>query len=309
MIAGKPANFPGVGQSVVGMAVGRKNQVRIPGESAYVRPEPGKIQSFPAVWTSPRTVRLAPAAFLTRFQASPILGTEVQFTPFLKASVREVSDTMVVLELMAKNGEKHTEEFGTITIGLGQKGDEVVATLVPIIGAAFRTASAEGRIAGFDGKSFTVDFNPPLAGRPVVLDIEVVAVTRASELAGMQIPWMEDHDKGLLAAKEAQKPAVMLLYADWCGWCKKLENETFPDPRIKVLRDRLTFIKVNSGRQKDVQKKYGQKGFPLVILFNRKGEMAGRIDGYRDAPGLRRALDGLIDDGTAAGFSKPPVNG
>ncbi len=299
VIAGKPAKFSGVGESVAGMTVGKKKAVRIPGDSAFVQPDPGKIRAFPTVWTSPRMVRLPPAEFLTRFQVLPAVGKEVQFTPFLKAAVREVDDKVAVLELIVKSGEKHTEEFGAITIGLGEKGDEVVATLVPIVGAAFRTGSAEGRITGFDGKSFTVDFSSPLAGRAVVLDIEVAAVTKASDLAGMQIPWIEDHDKGLLAAKEAGKPAVMLLYADWCSWCKKLQNETFPDPRIKVLKDRLTFVRVNSDKRKDVQKKYGQKGFPLVILFNRKGEIAGRIDGYKDAAGLRRELDGLIDGGAA----------
>jgi FKBP-type peptidyl-prolyl cis-trans isomerase 2 len=297
IVAGKPARLPGIGQSVTGMLAGQRKAVKIPPESAFGLADPGKTQTYPSVKTFPSLVRMAPPEFVGRFRVFPVQGKEVQFTEFLKARVTEVSEKSASLELIVKDGEKHSEGYGAVEVR--RKGDEVVVTLMPLIGAPFKTEGGEGRIAGSDGKSFTVDFNPPLAGKTIIATIETTVVTRASELADVQIPWIEDHDKGLLAAKEAGKPAVMLLYADWCHWCKKLQSDTFPDARIKVLKDRLFFIRVNSDKQKELQKKYEQKGFPLVILFNGKGQVAGRIDGYKDAAELRETLDGLIDSGKA----------
>src|SRR5208282_2920081 len=135
-------------------------------------------------------------------------------------------------------------------------------TLSPRIGAPFRTATQKGKIVAADADSFTVDFNPPLAGKPLVVELRVLKVTPASMLTGLQIPWFEDHDKGLAAAKDEGKPAVLVLYADWCQWCKKLLTESFPDARIRELKDRLVWIKVNSDRLKDYGTKYGQTGFP-----------------------------------------------
>lgn len=297
VIAGKPARLPGVGQSVVGMIKGERKEVKLSPESAFGPSDPGKIQTHPTVRNMPFVVRMAPAEFVGRFRVFPIQEKEVQFAPFMKARVKEISENFAVLEMIVRDGQKHEETYGSVDVR--RNGDEVVATLTPVIGASLKTAGGEGRITGADGKNFTVDFNSPLAGKTIVLNLEVTAVTPASELADIQIPWVENHDKGLLAAKEAGKPAVMLLYADWCSWCKKLQNETFPDPRIKLLKDRLVFIKVNSDKDKELQKKYGQNGFPLTILFDRKGQEAGRIDGYKDAAALRETLDRLIESESA----------
>jgi FKBP-type peptidyl-prolyl cis-trans isomerase 2 len=298
VVAGMVAAFPGVGQSVVGMLPGERKEIKIPPESAFGPANPGKIQKYSTVKSFPPIVHMVPPEFVGRFKVFPIQGKEVQFTQFLKARVKEVSETDAALELLVKGGEKSSGEYGTVDIQ--RKGDEIVITLTPTVGAPFKTEGGEGRITGSDGKSFTVDFNPPLVGKSIKLDIEVTAVIRGSELAAMQVPWIDDHDKGLLAAKEAGKPAVMLLYADWCQWCKKLQSETFPDPRIKLLKDRLFFIRVNSDKNEELRKKYGQNGFPLIVLFDRNGKIAGKIDGYKDAAALREALDSLIGSGEAS---------
>jgi thiol:disulfide interchange protein len=129
----------------------------------------------------------------------------------------------------------------------------------------------------------------------VVVDVQVLkVVTRASEISGVQIPWIEEHDKGLASARAAGKPAVLVLYADWCQWCKKLLTESFPDPRIRVLKDRLVWIKVNSDRLKDYGTKYEQKGFPTIIFFKPDGTIARKLEGYVDAAALREALETLI---------------
>ncbi len=129
----------------------------------------------------------------------------------------------------------------------------------------------------------------------MTVELQVVKVTRASEMAGVQIRWTEDHDKGLASAKAAGKPAVLVLYADWCQWCKKLLTESFPDPRVRELRDRIVWIKVNSDLLKDYGTKYEQKGFPMIVFFKADGTTVRKIDGYLDAAALREALEALIN--------------
>ena len=42
--------------------------------------------------------------------------------------------------------------------------------------------------------------------------------------------WTTDWDKAMAAARAQKKPVVVDFYTDWCGWCKKLDKETYGAP-------------------------------------------------------------------------------
>ena len=299
VVAGKPAKIPAVGESVVGMKKGEKKHVTVPAESAFGPSDPKKIKSFPSVKTHAKTMRMSPPEFVENFRQFPIQGQEVSLAPFLKARITEVTKSLAVLDLLAKDGEEFKEPYGTVVTTV--KGDEVTVSMTPLIGAPFKTGEGVGKIASSDGKSFTVDCNPPVAGKRVVLDMEVVDVKDTSALDAVKTVWVEDIDRGLSGARAQGKPSVVLLYADWCKWCKKLLTEVFPDPRIKAFGDRLVWIKVNSDKQPELQKRYEQNGFPLVLLFDKEGQLARRIEGFADAVALKEALGALIAHDSAKG--------
>lgn len=59
-------------------------------------------------------------------------------------------------------------------------------------------------------------------------------------------------------SETAPKKVFIDLYTDWCGWCKKMDKETFKDPEvIKYLNDNFYAVKFNAE----------QKG---AIVFNDK---------------------------------------
>jgi FKBP-type peptidyl-prolyl cis-trans isomerase 2 len=236
---------------------------------------------------------MIPVKFFEQFKKFPVVGKEVQFAPFLKAQVKEVTEYMVLLDFIVKDGDRFQEEYGTVEVRVREA--DIAVTVTPRIGAPFKTMEGEGKIAATDGKTFTVDFNPGTAGKPVVLEIELLSLTRKSVIESMKIPWMEEHDQGLAEAKQAGRPVVMVLYADWCNWCKKLFNESFQDPGIRMLRDRMVWIKVNSDKNKEFKKQYKQEGFPLIVFMEPDGRVAAKIDGYVDAQTLRQSLEKLIE--------------
>jgi len=298
--AGKAARFPGVGESLAGIAVGEGKKITLPAEKAFGPSNPQLIKTFPTVKTLNKTIRFSASDYVSQFGAFPSEGKEVSLSPYLKTRVSRVAETYAELDVAAGDTDHFTEEYGTVEVR--RQGDEFKVVLSPKIGAAFRTADQVGKVVASSADSFTVDFNHPLAGKPVLLNIRVLKVVRASELAQIQIPWIEDHDKGLTSARDAGKPAVLLLYADWCQWCKKLLTESFPDPRLKELKDRLVWIKVNSDLLKEYGTKYGQKGFPTIVLFKPDGAIARKIEGYLNAAALRDALGTLIEGRTARVF-------
>lgn len=291
--AGKAARFPGVGESLIGMTEGEQKRIVIPADKPFGPSNPQLVRSFPATKVLSRTTRMSAADYVRQFATFPSAGKEVNITPYVKARINKVEETYAELEVIAGDVERFDDEFGKVEVR--RQGDEFKVTLSPRIGAPFRTEAGEGRIIAEAAGSFIVDFNPPLAGTSAFADVKVLKVVPASVLSGMQIAWTEEHDKGLASARASAKPAVLVLYADWCQWCKKLLTESFPDARIRELSDRFVWIKVNSDRLKDYGTKYGQKRFPMIVLFGPDGAVARKIEGYVDAAALREALTGLVD--------------
>jgi len=291
LVPGAADLLPGFSAALINMEPGSKKTVQLKPEQAFGPKNPALELKLPLVRRIPRTISLPPDEYLKRFKTFPVVGKSVPLTPWVPAQVKEVTERAVQLELQLPKQERFDEPFGYLSL----KSDEkyLVLTLHPRIGAAFTLEDKPGRITEVDTDSFTVDRNHPLAGVTLQLEIEAVALIPKAALPAGPPAWKEEHDAGLAAAKAAGRPALLLLYADWCSWCKKLQTETFVDPRIALRRDRLDWIRINSDKDKSYMEKYGQKGFPLVLLFNPDGSVQERIDGYADADRMAWLLDQL----------------
>jgi len=292
VVIGKPSLFVGVGEALAGMSIGEHKRLTLPADKAFGPSDPKKLVQFPVNRTFPMTVVLSAEEYVKRLQSFPSVGQDVPLTPYFTAQVTAVRDKEAELKFQVSDGASFNEAFGTTTVKVAN--ETITTTLKPIIGAPFPLQEGFGIIAATDGATFTVDTNHPLAGKGIVIDLELVSLTKATDLSHVGITWLENHDEGLAQAEKAGKPAVLVLYADWCGFCKKLFAETIPDPRIRALYNRFTWIKVNSDKLVEFKQRYGQDGFPMIVLFRADGTIARKLDGFQEPAVLQAALQEVL---------------
>jgi FKBP-type peptidyl-prolyl cis-trans isomerase 2 len=292
IVVGKETAPVGLGEAVLGMAVKEKRKVVLPPGRAYGYRDLKKIMQYPCAKTMAKTVRMSLEDWQEKFTSPPAVGKEVWVNFYFPARVTEVNEKEVVLEFQQKEGQTPKSDFGTVSISVDD--NNVTMTLTPTIGVLFGGNEQVGKITESDGKQFTVDFNDPAAEKTVVLDMEVVSITKASAFNGMELSWLEDHDKGLKEAALENKPMVLLLYADWCPVCKRLMNESFEDPRVRILRDKFVWVKVNSEKEAKYKKLYGQDGYPMIVFLDAKGQVLKKDNTFLDGPAMGRELDSVI---------------
>jgi FKBP-type peptidyl-prolyl cis-trans isomerase 2 len=297
VIAGQPTPLMGLRDAVLGMTVKERRRIVLPPEKAYGERDLQKVEQISCSKTMPKTVRMSPEEWVKNFNSFPVAGKEFWFNPFFPARVVEVNEQEVLLEFQ-KEGQIPQSELGSVSVSMDD--NNVTLTLTPVIGAHFGSNGQDGRITESDGKQFTVDFNNPLAGRSLVLDAEVVSLTKKSAFKGMEISWLEDYDKGLEAAERENKPMVLVLYADRCPLCNQLMSHTLKDQRVKVLKDRFVWVKVNADKEVKCKKLYSPKVYPTIVFLDSKGQVLKRHGSSMNGWALSRELDPVPGGGTPA---------
>ncbi|HQQ78533.1 MAG TPA: thioredoxin family protein [Thermoanaerobaculia bacterium] len=89
-------------------------------------------------------------------------------------------------------------------------------------------------------------------------------------------------DEALEKARAEKRLVFVDVYADWCTWCTKMDEDVFVDPRVqKALLDFVP-IKVDTDKSggRAVANRYRVAGLPAYLVVNGDGELVGRFDGY-----------------------------
>lgn len=107
--------------------------------------------------------------------------------------------------------------------------------------------------------------------------------------------WTEDFEAAKLqAAKEGKLILMDFSGSDWCGWCKKMDEEVFTKDRfVKEASKKFVLVSVDSPRDKSIlsalarkqnrelAEEYKVRGYPTVVIVDPDGKEVKRHSGYR----------------------------
>ena len=104
----------------------------------------------------------------------------------------------------------------------------------------------------------------------------------AQKTAKEDVIWYTDLNKAIEIANKENKP-IMLFFtgSDWCGWCKKLQNEVFTKSEFKawakanVVLMEVDFPSANVPQSDELktqnrmlQQQFGVRGYPTCWFIN-----------------------------------------
>ena len=133
--------------------------------------------------------------------------------------------------------------------------------------------------------------------RLVAVTIVVFLTLAAGAFAA--VDWERNYDVGLEKAKKDKKLVMVDIYTDWCGWCKKLDRDTYSDKDVgnKVTKD-FVAVKLNpekSPKGATLARQFGATGYPHIVFVDAAGNKVSEINGYLPPKEFLKRLEMISD--------------
>lgn len=99
-------------------------------------------------------------------------------------------------------------------------------------------------------------------------------------------PWLKDVASAQKKAKEKNQLIFVDLFADWCGWCHRFEQEVIPSQSFQSATDKMVLLRLNTEDGKDGTRfahDFGVSSLPTFLVLNSDLMIAGVIKGYQPA--------------------------
>ena len=113
-----------------------------------------------------------------------------------------------------------------------------------------------------------------------------------------QLTWQKDLSASLKQATAARKWVLVDVYTDWCGWCKKMDSDTFTDASVaRTLNSSFICVKVNADAGSLgswVKRTYDVHSYPCILVLEPNGRLKAKLKGYQPAEKFRASLASAV---------------
>jgi len=133
--------------------------------------------------------------------------------------------------------------------------------------------------------------------RTIVLLCCLMVPFNAVASSDSAIGWLTYEEAQKLGTQNPPKKFFLYFYSDWCGYCRKIEKNTFMDKAVAdYINNNFTPVRVNSEKLPKVAARYKVSGVPDIRFIDSKGEEIGRWPGYIEPSALLPLLKFIHTD-------------
>jgi len=131
--------------------------------------------------------------------------------------------------------------------------------------------------------------------------------------APAKVAW-RDWNAGLKEAEQLQRPILVDVYTDWCGWCKRMDRDVYTRADVQdYLRNKFVMVKLDAeagdpapydGKaftSRTLAAYFRINGYPTTVFLRSNGEHLVNVPGYVEPDKFLKLLryvgDGHLERG------------
>jgi thioredoxin-related protein len=107
-------------------------------------------------------------------------------------------------------------------------------------------------------------------------------------------PWVTSLATAQKKAKESKRLIFVDLFADWCGWCHRMEQEVFPSQTFQNATDKMVLLRLNTedqGEGTKLSQRFAVTSLPTFLILTHDDMVAGIIRGYAPSTEFVKAMN------------------
>ena len=117
---------------------------------------------------------------------------------------------------------------------------------------------------------------------PLLMVVQILSsCAKETEEVRDGVKWLASYDEAIRMAEDKDKPIMIDFYADWCGWCKRLDTDTYVDADVMSKAAKFISLKIDADEETDLSSRYKIQGLPTILFIDHTGEEIHRVVGYR----------------------------
>ena len=144
---------------------------------------------------------------------------------------------------------------------------------------------------------------PTAPSRSLILALLVVAAVPTAcpaQQAG-PIRWVDSPARALEISRQTGRKVVAYVSSERCGYCRKMERETWADPQIaRLVSERYVPLRLSASRHRNEVRSLRVRAYPTTVLLTPSGEGLTGATGYLPPERLARLLDDEPSPGVVA---------
>ena len=97
-----------------------------------------------------------------------------------------------------------------------------------------------------------------------------------------EVAWVKSFDEALKQAGAQKKFVVLDMSASWCGYCRRMAREVYPDPEFVEYSRNQVFVRLFADTDAEgtqLSRRFSVRAFPTIVVLDAQAHEVGRLVG------------------------------
>lgn len=105
------------------------------------------------------------------------------------------------------------------------------------------------------------------------------------------VSWHSDFQQAVNVSRRTGRPLLVKVGADWCGYCQRMDRETFTDRELlSRIGDDFITVELDADQNTELMQKMRIRSLPTVLVMTPELRIAQRTEGFQTATQLVQTL-------------------